>query len=307
MIMAKRRQQRGRDINGILMFDKPAGMSSNAALQEVKHLYFAKKAGHTGSLDPLATGLLPICFGNATRVSSFLLDADKRYEVACQLGVSTTTGDAEGEVTETRTVPDIDGAELDALLQSEFTGEISQIPPMYSALKHKGQRLYELARQGIEVEREPRQVQIHSIERTGLSGDELRINIHCSKGTYVRTLVEDIGKALGVGAHVTELRRTAVLPFDKPQMYTLQELKDLKQNDMPAMDELLLPTEAALQGYPDIHLSADAVFYIKQGQAIQVPRAPTSGWVRLYQGENEFIGMGAIQDDGKVAPKRLFS
>jgi tRNA pseudouridine55 synthase len=280
------------------MFDKPAGLSSNAALQEVKHLYFAKKAGHTGSLDPLATGLLPICFGNATRVSSFLLDADKRYEVVCQLGVTTTTGDAEGEVKETRAVGEIDEARLDALLQSEFTGEISQIPPMYSALKHKGQRLYALARQGIEVEREPRQVQIHSIERTGLSGDELRLNIHCSKGTYVRTLAEDIGEALGVGAHVRELRRTSVSPFEYPEMVTLDELKALKQTDMKAMDELLLPAESALQGYPDIHLNADAAFYLRQGQAIQTPGAPTNGWVRLYLGEHEFIGMGSIQDDG---------
>lgn len=305
--MAKRHRQRGRDIHGILMFDKPAGITSNAALQEVKHLYFAKKAGHTGSLDPLATGLLPICFGNATRVSSFLLDADKRYEVVCQLGVTTTTADAEGEITGTWEVKDIDPEKIDALLKSRFSGSISQIPPMYSALKHKGQRLYALARQGIEVEREPRQVQIHSIDRTGLNGDELRINIHCSKGTYVRTLVEDIGEALGVGAHVRELRRTTVSPFEYPEMVTLDELKELKQSDMQAMDELLLPAASALQAYPEIHLNADAAFYLRQGQAIQTPRAPTSGWVRLYLGEHEFIGMGSIQDDGKVAPKRLFS
>lgn len=301
-----RRRQRGRDINGILMFDKPMDMTSNAALQEVKRLFFAKKAGHTGSLDPLATGLLPICFGSATRVSSFLLDADKRYEVVCQLGVSTTTGDAEGEVTQTREVKEIDPKKLDELLESKFTGQISQIPPMYSALKHKGQRLYDLARQGVEVEREARELTIHSIERTDLSGDELSINVHCSKGTYIRTLVEDIGEALGVGGHVKALRRVSVSPFEYPEMHTLKELQDLKENDVKALDGLLLPTESALMGYPDIHLDEDASFYLMQGQAIQIPRAPTSGWVRLYRGKEDFIGMGAIQDDGKVAPKRLF-
>ena len=304
--MGRRRQPRGRDIHGILMFDKPAGLSSNAALQEVKQLYFAKKAGHTGSLDPLATGLLPICFGNATRVSSFLLDADKRYAVVAKLGVTTTTGDAEGEVTATRAVDSFTQGQVNELLQRDFTGRISQIPPMYSALKHQGKRLYELARQGIEVEREPREVQIHSVECTAIDGDELSIAVHCSKGTYVRTLIEDMGEALGCGAHVTQLRRTAVGPFEAPEMVTLDQLRELKQNDMPAMDTLLLPTESALQGYPDIHLSADAAFYMRQGQAIQVPRAPTSGWVRLYQNDHEFMGMGAIQDDGKVAPKRLF-
>lgn len=302
-----RRRQRGRDINGILMFDKPAGMSSNAALQEVKRIFFAKKAGHTGSLDPLATGLLPICFGSATRVSSFLLEADKRYEVVCQLGVSTTTGDAEGEVIQTREVKEINPKKLDKLLKSEFTGQITQIPPMYSALKHKGQRLYDLARQGIEVERQPRQLTIHSIEQVGLCGDELSINVHCSKGTYIRTLVEDIGDALGVGGHVKALRRVSVSPFEYPQMHTLEALQNLKENDVKALDGLLLSSESALMDYPDIHLDEDASYYLKQGQAIQIPRAPTSGWVRLYQGEDNFIGMGAIQDDGKVAPKRLFS
>ena len=305
--MGKRRRPCGRDIQGILLFDKSTGMSSNAALQEVKRLFFARKAGHTGSLDPLATGLLPICFGHATRISSFLLDADKHYELICQLGVTTTTGDAEGDVVTTCDVPELSAAQVGPLLQAHFTGRISQIPPMYSALKHNGQRLYNLARQGIEVEREPREVIIHKLELLDIDSTRMKIIIHCSKGTYVRTLVEDIGKALGVGAHVRELRRTAVLPFDGARMYSLEELEQLKASDAKELDKLLLPAEAALVNYPDIRLSANSVFYLKHGQAVQVPHAPTSGWVRLYDGNALFIGMGAIQDDGKVMPKRLFS
>ena len=306
--MAKRRRSRGRNIHGILLFDKPPGMSSNKALQEVKQIFYAQKAGHTGSLDPLATGLLPVCFGNATRVSSFLLDADKQYEFVCKLGQTTTTGDAEGEIMETREVGALDAEKVRELLQMQFTGTISQIPPMHSAIKHKGQRLYDLARKGIEVEREPREVTIFQNELLALEADQLSLTIHCSKGTYIRTLVEDIGKALGTGAHVTELRRTAVGPFkDMTQMHTLDELRQLKETDVKALDTLLLPTETALQQYPAISLDADAAFYVRQGQAIQVPRAPTAGWVRLYEGEEHFMGMGAIQDDGKVAPKRLFT
>jgi tRNA pseudouridine55 synthase len=306
--MAKHRRPRGRNIQGILLFDKPPGMSSNKALQEVKHLYFAQKAGHTGSLDPLATGLLPICFGNATRVSSFLLDADKRYQVVCQLGQNTTTGDAEGEVVETRPVGKLPEKDIVSLLNERFLGIISQIPPMHSALKQNGRRLYELAREGIEVEREPRQVTIFSVELVSFEDDQLRLDIHCSKGTYIRTLVEDIGNALGVGAHVKELRRTAVGPFEEPAtMHTLDELRQLKESDVKAMDQLLLPTETALEQYPPVYVDDDSAYYLRQGQAIQVPRAPTEGWVRLYQGQKRFLGMGAIQDDGKVAPKRMFS
>jgi tRNA pseudouridine55 synthase len=306
--MGRRRRPRGRNIQGILLFDKPCGMSSNKALQEVKQIFFAQKAGHTGSLDPLATGLLPICFGNATRVSSFLLDADKRYQVVCQLGQTTTTGDAEGEVVETRPVGELQADQVRSLLQADFMGTISQIPPMHSALKQNGQRLYELARKGIEVEREPRQVTIFDLELVAIDADQMSLNIHCSKGTYVRTLVEDIGKALGVGAHVKELRRTAVGPFEEPvTMYSLDQLRQLKETDVKSLDGLLLPAESALEQYPPIHLDEDSAFYMRQGQAIQVPRAPTGGWVRLYEGKQHFMGMGAIQDDGKVAPKRLFS
>lgn len=305
--MGKRRRPCGRDIQGILLFDKPAGMSSNAALQEVKRLFYAQKAGHTGSLDPLATGLLPICLGSATRASGFLLDADKHYELTCQLGVTTTTGDAEGDIVTSNDVPELNIGAVDTLLQARFTGRISQIPPMYSALKHNGRRLYDLARKGIEVEREPREVTIHKLELLNIDNASMKITVHCSKGTYVRTLVEDIGKALETGAYVKQLRRTAVMPFDKPQMHPLEELRQLKINAPEELDKLLLPAEAALVNYPDIRLSANSVFYLRQGQAVQVPHAPTSGWVRLYDGNAGFIGMGTIQDDGKIVPKRLFS
>ncbi|MGD8620200.1 MAG: tRNA pseudouridine(55) synthase TruB [Gammaproteobacteria bacterium] len=300
-----RRHVKGRDVNGILLLDKPAGITSNDALQQVKRLYFARKAGHTGSLDPLASGVLPICMGEATKVSAFLLDADKRYEVRCQLGVRTATADAEGEVLETRPVADYSDQQIEAVLE-QFRGEIEQVPPMYSALKHEGQRLYKLARQGVEVEREARPVTIYELTMTGRGADWLDIRVHCSKGTYVRTLAEDIGERLGCGAHVSELRRTAVGPYvDEGQLVTLDRLRELKANDMPAMDKLLLPLETALTQWPGVELSADAAFYLRQGQPVLVPRAPTSGWVRLYVGNRSFLGMGEILDDGRVAPRRL--
>jgi tRNA pseudouridine55 synthase len=299
-----RRRVKGRDVNGILLLDKPAGITSNDALQQVKRLYFARKAGHTGSLDPLASGVLPICMGEATKVSAFLLDADKRYQVRCQLGVRTTTADAEGEVLETRPVGQYSDQQLESVLE-EFRGDIEQIPPMYSALKYEGQRLYKLARQGVEVEREARPVSIYNLSIAGRGLDWIDIDVHCSKGTYVRTLVEDIGEKLGCGAHVSALRRTAVGPYDEQRLVTLEQLQSLKQTDTPAMDDLLLPIESALTQWPDVELSADAAFYLQQGQPVLVPHAPTSGWVRLYESNRHFLGMGEILDDGRVAPRRL--
>jgi len=286
------------------LLDKPSGITSNEALQQVKRLYFAKKAGHTGSLDPLASGVLPICMGEATKVSAFLLDADKHYQVRCQLGIRTATADAEGEVLETRPVDTYSEQQLEAVLD-EFRGDIEQIPPMYSALKHEGQRLYKLARQGLEVEREARPVSIYQLSVSGRGQDWIDIDVHCSKGTYVRTLAEDIGEKLGCGAHVTALRRTAVGPYGEQQLVTLEQLQALKQNDMPAMDDLLLPIETALTQWPDVELSTDAAFYLQQGQPVLVPHAPTSGWVRLYESNHQFLGMGEILDDGRVAPRRL--
>lgn len=299
-----RRRVRGRDVSGILLLDKPSGITSNDALQQVKRLYFAKKAGHTGSLDPLASGVLPICMGEATKVSAFLLDADKRYQVRCQLGVRTATADAEGEVLETRPVGVYNREQLETALE-EFRGSIEQIPPMYSALKHQGQRLYKLARQGVEVEREPRPVEIYELTVAGQGEDWLDINVHCSKGTYVRTLAEDIGDRLGCGAHVSALRRTAVGPYGDTMLVGLETLRELKEKDMSSMDTLLLPIESALTQWPDVDLSTDAAFYLQQGQPVLVPHAPTSGWVRLYEGNRSFLGMGEILDDGRVAPRRL--
>ena len=299
-----RRRVRGRDVNGILLLDKPSGITSNDALQQVKRLYFAKKAGHTGSLDPLASGVLPICMGEATKVSAFLLDADKRYKVRCQLGVQTETADAEGEIIRTRPVEAYSEAQVESVLE-QFRGPIEQIPPMYSALKHEGQRLYKLARQGIEVEREARPVDIHELTLEARGDDWLDIAVHCSKGTYIRTLVEDIGEQLGCGAHVSALRRTSVGPYGDEHLVTLEQLQALKEEDKRATDDLLLPIETALTQWPDVRLSPDTAFYLRQGQAVLVPRAPTSGWVRLYEGEHTFLGMGEILDDGRVAPRRM--
>lgn len=285
------------------MLDKPVGMTSNAALQRAKRLFQAQKAGHTGSLDPLADGLLPVCFGAATKVSAFLLDADKRYWVRIKLGVTTTTADSEGAVVETRPVTGIGEAELQGVLQ-RFEGEIEQIPPMYSALKHKGERLYKLAREGIEVEREPRRITIYSLKLLACDLPEFELEVHCSKGTYVRVLAEDIGAALGCGAHVTALRRTGVGPYREEGMVTMEALERGAAEGSQTLDALLLPTESAMGQWPEVRLSPDSSFYLRQGQPVLVPNAPVEGWVRLYDADG-FIGVGEILDDGRVAPRRL--
>lgn len=305
--MGRRRRPQGRNVSGILLLDKPLGLTSNAALQEVKHLFRARKAGHTGSLDPLATGMLPICLGHATRISAFLLDADKEYLVKVKLGEITTTADAEGEVIESHPAEHVTREEVLAVLP-RFTGEIQQLPPMYSAVKHKGERLYKLAREGIEVEREPRTITIHALELLDFHNPELELRVHCSKGTYVRTLAEDIGKALGVGAHVIGLRRTRVGPYEEDGMITLEQLEQLAQEEGTAgLDRLLLPLDTGLAQWPEVHLGADSTFYIKQGQPVMVPRAPTEGWVRIYGVDDQFIGVGEIDDDGRVAPRRMLA
>jgi tRNA pseudouridine55 synthase len=300
-----RRRNRGRNINGVLLLDKPEGMTSNKALQEIKFLYKAAKAGHTGSLDPLATGLLPICLGEATKLSAFLLDADKHYRVKVKLGETTTTADAEGEVVARADPSGVSEENIRAVL-AEFQGEQQQLPPMYSAVKHQGERLYKLARQGIEVEREPRTIQIYALDLLGFELPEFEMDVHCSKGTYVRTLAEDIGKRLGCGAYVSGLRRTGVGPYGDDAMLTLEQVQEaFGEKRFEEMDNWLLPLESALSNWPEVALTADAAFYMKQGQAIQVPNAPTSGWVRLYANKTEFLGVGQILDDGRVAPKRL--
>jgi tRNA pseudouridine55 synthase len=298
------RRRKGRRISGILLLDKPAGMSSNGALQKVKWFYKAAKAGHTGSLDPLATGLLPVCLGEATKASAFLLDADKRYVTTVRLGEKTTTADAEGEVIETAAVPEIPLEHLSEVLES-FLGDIEQLPPMYSAVKHQGERLYKLAREGVEVERKPRTITIHDLACLDFDGTNLKLDIHCSKGTYVRTLAEDISEALGTVGHVAELRRTAVGPFSDVDMVSLEQLEALAPEGFEALDRLLLPTDSGLMHWPEVRLNADAAHYLQQGQPVFVPGAPTSGHVRVYDNEDRFLGAGEINSDGMVAPKRL--
>ena len=303
--MAQQRRARGRDVHGILLLDKPAGMTSNVALQKAKRLFNANKAGHTGSLDPIATGVLPICLGEATKISGYLLDADKGYFVTVKLGQKTNTGDIEGNVIETRPVPEIDGTTLREVLD-RFTGVIEQVPPMHSALKVDGQPLYKLAHQGLEVERQPRQVTIYQIELLRHDADEIDLHVTCSKGTYIRTLSEDIGEVLGCGAHVAVLRRTLVSGHTLNETVTLDELAQILERDgFAGIDARLLPMDSALADWPGVSLSDDMVFYVKRGQAVLVPKAPTAGLVKLYGGKSGFLGIGHILEDGRVAPKRL--
>lgn len=299
------KKKKGRAVDGILLLDKPRGISSNAALQRVKRIFNAQKAGHTGSLDPLATGMLPVCLGQATKVSSYLLEADKVYQVSMKLGEKTTTADAEGEVIETRPVEDYSLEHIETVLQ-RFRGELEQIPPMHSALKHQGQPLYRLARQGIEIERKARKVTIQRLNLIAYENDTMQFDVACTKGTYVRTLVEDMGEALGCGAHVTALRRTQVAGFQPARMVTMEKLEEAgNHQDFEQLDALLLPIEAALAHFPEVSLARDLLFYLRRGQAVLVPHAPTQGWVRLY-GENAlFVGIGRVLDDGRIAPQRL--
>ncbi len=295
----------------MLVLDKPAGMTSNAALQEVKWLFGAAKAGHTGSLDPLATGVLPICFGEGTKFSQFLLEANKRYLARIKLGVITDSGDADGQVIETRDSSSVDRAAVESVL-GDFRGEIEQIPSMFSALKHNGEPLYKLARQGIEVERKSRKVNVYQLDMVEFAEDEFVIDIVCSKGTYVRSIAEDIGMQLGCGAHVNELRRLAAGPYQIEEAHTLDELKQVKCSGGEAsLDGCLLDVSSALSDWPAVNLAESTAYYLQQGQAVQVSGAPLDGFVRLYakpsDAEAEFIGVGEIQDDGKIAPRRLMS
>jgi tRNA pseudouridine55 synthase len=283
-------------------------LTSNAALQKAKRLFDAQKAGHTGSLDPLATGVLPLCFGEATKFSQFLLDANKKYVTTVTLGVTTTTGDAEGEILAEKPVADFSREALEIAL-NQFRGEIDQIPSMYSAIKVNGQPLYKLARQGKEVERKVRRVTISRFElREFRPGEfpEVDVSIECSKGTYVRSLAEDLGWALGCGAHVCALRRTQAGPFSIDDCVTMPALEALKESGEEAdLDALLLPADAALGAIPLVELSESSGFYMKQGQPVLVPNAPCSGMVRIALETGEFLGVGEILDDGRVAPRRL--
>jgi len=288
-------------LDGVLLLDKPVGPTSNDALQTVKRMLNACKAGHTGSLDPIATGLLPLCFGDATRLSQFLLDSDKRYWTVFRLGVTTATYDSEGDVLRTRPVT-VTKADVERVLP-RFSGPISQVPPMYSAIKRGGQPLYKLARAGVEVEREPRDIVIREMKFLGLEGDRLTLEIHCSKGTYIRTLAYDIGEALGCGAHVVELRRLAVGVLDIKDAVTIDSLAAMATPQDRATQ--LLPLDALLGSMPDVHLTALAAHYLRQGQSVSLQHGREPGWVRLYEGESRFLGLGQVLDDGRVAPRRL--
>jgi tRNA pseudouridine55 synthase len=289
-------------INGILLLDKPKGLTSNQALQKVKRLFLAKKAGHTGSLDPIATGLLPICFGEATKFCQFLLEADKHYWVQARLGIRTETGDSEGAIIEHREIPVLTQEKVQEAL-SHFQGEIAQIPPMFSALKHQGKPLYQLARQGIVLERTARNISIKSIKLLAQTSHTLSLEIKCSKGTYIRTLVDELGKTLGCGAHVIELRRLGLSLYTAQQMVKLEQLENLAHTEQL---RLLLPLDTALSEWPELYLSEAAIFYLRRGQALALPGTPAKGWVRLIlTAGKKFIGIGQIQVDGRVAPYRL--
>jgi tRNA pseudouridine55 synthase len=301
-VQVKKIQQKRikRNVNGVLLLDKPLGYSSNQALQKIKWLYQAEKAGHTGTLDPLATGLLPICLGEATKFAQYLTDADKSYIATIKLGVTTTTGDAEGEVVESRPV-DVTRQRFEGVCQ-QFLGEISQVPPMYSALKHEGKALYEYARKGMEIERKARQVQIMEIATLRFEGSVAEIAVTCSKGTYIRTLAEDIGRELACGAHLIALRRTATAGYELNEAYTLDQIEAMT---LEQRDKNLMPVDSAIDDLPKVALNEDQAYYLQQGQAIWKAGKVPAGDCRLYDQEDRFIGLGYLQDDGKIAPKRL--
>ena len=304
--MGRTPKKRGRDINGILVLDKPAGISSNGALQHVKRLYNANKAGHTGNLDVPASGLLPICLGEATKVSTYLLDSNKTYRAKCLLGVTTTTGDADGETLLKKPVDKLSEIDIKKIC-NKFVGEIEQVPPMYSALKHNGRRLYELAYSGIEVERKARKITIHRIDLLEYKNKEFWIEVSCTKGTYIRTLVEDIGNELACGAHISSLRRLKAGPFYETQMVTQSQLNVVAEGGLERLDNLLLPMDSALTDMPKVLLKKDVVFYLCQGQTVVASGLPKSGKLRIYDQSYNFIGLGEVTQDGRIAPKRLIN
>lgn len=292
-------------LNGILLLDKPIGLTSNEALQVVKKLFGATKAGHTGSLDPIASGMLPLCFGEATKFSQFLLESDKQYFVTAKLGEVTPSGDGETAVIETRAVQKISAKNFEEIL-SKFRGKTSQVPPMYSAIKFKGQPLYKLIRQGIEVVRNPREINIYKLQLLGFNNNFAEFYIHCSKGTYVRTLIVDIGESLECGAYVSALRRLAVGHYQQSQMISLDKLRELAaKNKGEELVKLLLPIETMLVGMPEVVLTHDMVYYAASGQSVFIPDASKTGWVKLKNKNGKFLGVGEVVSDGKVIPRKM--
>lgn len=303
--MSRPRRPPSRPVHGILLLDKPLGLSSSQALQQVRFLLKAEKAGHTGSLDPLASGMLPLCFGEATKLSAYLLEADKRYLTTATLGQVSTTGDSEGELSQPVPIPKLSRDSVERVLAS-FRGEIEQIPPMYSALKKDGKKLYELARQGIEVERSSRTVTISELTLVDFDEQHLKLDVSCSKGTYIRTLVEDIGQALGCGAYVSALHRVEVYPFNGLRTYSLDELRELNdQGGVAALDQCLLPMDAALPHLPSVVLNEAQVAKIQLGQKIRCEQ-PSVPLIKLYDETGVFIGLGEISANITLQPKRVF-
>lgn len=316
--MAGRRRAKGRMVDGILLLNKPSGITSNGALQRVKRLFGAAKAGHTGALDPLATGMLPLCFGEATKFSQFLLDADKRYLTTAKLGIRTNTSDADGDVVaEAEVGPEVTAERIEALIREHFTGEIEQVPSMFSALKFNGQPLYKLARKGIEVEVKPRQVTVFEIHMTAFRGDEVDLDIRCSKGTYIRSIVEDLGLLLGCGAHVQMLHRLDSGPYKASMMIELDQLEqlaadlgeDADRNSIQArLDQLLLPAWTALGETPSIELPEILAKRVLNGQKIALTDQEPQPLVRIFEeNSGRFLGVGEIAEDRRLLPKRLMN
>ena len=298
-------RKRGRDIHGVFLLDKPQGMSSNDIMQKVKRIFQANKAGHTGALDPLATGMLPICLGEATKFSQFLLDADKCYLVTAKLGERTDTSDAEGQIVESREVKVKTPEILTALEQ--FRGNILQVPTMFSALKHNGKPLYEYARQGITVEREAHPITIFELNFIEYNAPYLTLEVHCSKGTYIRTLVDDLGEVLGCGGHVAMLRRTAVADYPTEKMLDWHALQSLaEQQDLALLDALLLPMDTAVAKLPALTLDENQTQGIGFGQRIKFDNPNRlQGQVRLFSHENRFLGVAVIDENNVIRPQRL--
>lgn len=301
--MARKGGQRGFPVNGLLLLDKPAGCSSNQALQRAKQMLYARKAGHTGSLDPVATGLLPLCFGEATKISSLFLHADKTYQVRIRLGVATETGDCEGAEIERRPIAFSDSQLGDVL--TRYRGEYDQVPPMYSALKRNGQPLYKLARQGITIDREPRPVKVYSLDLDDRQEETLDLTVSCSRGFYIRTLAEDIGRDLGCGGHVESLRRTRVGDFTLEQALTLEQIEAVASPR--EREKLLMPSDQGLAHLPALSLPENLARYLKLGQSVRSIKATSPGLVRLYSDTSGFMGLGEVSDDFRLSPKRLFA
>ena len=298
-------KRRADAVDGLLLLDKPSGMTSNRALQTVRRLLNARKAGHTGSLDPAATGMLPLCFGEATKVCAYLLNADKSYRVTAKLGIATNTGDVDGKETSTAAVPELSVDDWDAILQG-FSGESTQIPPMFSALKKNGKRLYELARRGETVERDPRPVRINEIRLLEIAGSRLVFRVSCSKGTYIRVLVEDIARVAGTVAHTARLHRESVGDFAAVDMLDMAVVEDLAAQDIEALRAKLLPPDVALASMQMVSISAAEAANFSAGQSVEVAAAQATGLTRVYGAGRKFIGVGEVTCDGQLAPRRVF-